>query len=87
MKVQTFSLGNKMWLFIKPGPRDQGREYEESSKRGDDSLGFRKSFRGFREMFTKIPGNVLEDSGENMKRLRESWRKSRRIFEKIPGNI
>ena len=39
-----------------------------------------RGMRGTRGMFTKIPGNLLEDSGECGRRFRG-------MFQKIPGNV
>ena len=54
-----------------------------------------RGMRGTRGMFTRIPGNLLEDSGEcyhfnipgNVpKDSGECLRRSRGMFKKIPGN-
>ena len=53
-----------------------------------------QGMRGTRRMFTRIPGNLLEDSGEcyyfnipgNVEEdSRECSRRSREVFKKIPG--
>ena len=55
-----------------------------------------RGIRGTRGMFTSIPGNLLEDSGEcyyfnipgNVPEdSGECWRRFRGMFERIPGNI
>ena len=52
--------------------------------------------RGTRGMFTRIPGNLLEDSGEccyfiipgNVEEdFGDGSRRFREMFEKIPGNV
>ena len=52
--------------------------------------------RGMRGMFTRIPGNLLEDSGEccyfiipgNVEEdFGDGSRRFRGMFEKIPGNV
>ena len=59
-------------LFIKPGIQERGTECEEFAERGG--------------MFTRIPGNLLEDSGEcyyfNIPR-----NVPKEMFKKIPGNV
>ena len=55
-----------------------------------------QGMRGTRGMFTRIPGNLLEDSGEcyyfnipgNVPEdSRECWRRFRGMFKRIPGNV
>ena len=55
-----------------------------------------QGMRATRGMFTKIPGNLLEDSGEcyyfnipgNVPEdSRECWRRFRGMFKRIPGNV
>ena len=54
-----------------------------------------QGMRGTRGMFTRIPGNLLEDSGEcyyfNIPDVpedsRECWRRFRGMFKRIPGNV
>ena len=77
-----------LWLFIKPGIQERGTECGEYRERGECSLGFRgisKRIPGnvlilaFREMFEKIPGNFIKESGECLRRFRG-------ILLMIPGN-
>ena len=50
---------------------------------------------GMRGVFTRIPGNLLEDSGEccyfiipgNVEDFGDGSRRFRGMFEKIPGNV
>ena len=69
-------------LFIKPGIQERGTECEEFAERGG--------------MFTRIPGNLLEDSGEcyyfnipgNVEEdSGECSERFRGTFEEIPGNV
>ena len=55
-----------------------------------------REMQGTRVMFTKIPGNLLEDSGEcshfsipgnGRKDSGECSRRFRGMFKKIPGNV
>ena len=60
------------------------------------NTGTRNGMRGMRGMFTRIPGNLLEDSGEcyyfnipgNVKEdSGECSKRFRGMFKKIPANV
>ena len=77
--VKMYSIS--CWLFIKPGIQERGTECGECRERGG--------------MFTRIPGNFLEDFGEcshfsipgNAREASgECSRRFRGMFEEIPGN-
>ena len=38
-------------------------------------------------MFEEIPGNVIKDSGERLKRFGGMFKKNPGMFRKIPGNV
>ena len=55
-----------------------------------------RGMQGTRRMFTKVPGNLLENSrecshfsipGNSRKDSGECWRRFRGIFQRIPGNV
>ena len=75
-------LEDRFGLFINPGIQEPG-----NGMRG---------IRGTRRMFTRIPGNLLEDSGEcyyfnipwNVSEdSRECLKRFLGMFENIPGNV
>ena len=43
--------------------------------------------RGTGGMLTRIPGNLLDDSGEFSRRFRGMFQKIPVMFKKIPGNV